>query len=174
LTYLPFGANSNLARGQYIALVIVELPYVIIGDKDKVTVNLPSQNPKDIGARLSKVRKERRLLQAEVAESLGISASQYSKSEIGARKLGSAAIRSFCSIYGVREDWLLTGNGDAHTRSSPPPAALVVEESTEAYRVAPGNLRDAIRIIAVQMDVTEERAAGVLGRVIAELGKEEC
>jgi transcriptional regulator with XRE-family HTH domain len=109
-----------------------------------------------------------------MAVELAISRSYYSKIEIGVNAPNDTLIELVCQKYHVRKAWLLKGDGTAYdNRECCAPAT--VSESTEAYiALKPGKLRDAIRIIAVQMDVTEERAAGVLGRVIAELGKEEC
>jgi transcriptional regulator with XRE-family HTH domain len=111
------------------------------------------------------------LIQPQMAEELAISRSYYSKIEIGVNAPNDTLIELVCQKYHVRKPWLLSGDGDTYERHDPP-AALAVEEPTEAYRVAPGKLRDAIRIIADQMEVTEDRAACVLGRVIAEIDKE--
>lgn len=65
-----------------------------------------------VGRRLLHVRKALGRTQAQAAEILDISLSHYSKLEIGVGRMSSQLIFTFCSKLGVREAWLLTGDGE--------------------------------------------------------------
>lgn len=59
--------------------------------------------------RIKVVRKNAGLKQAEFAERLGIKASTVTSYETGLRVPSDAIITSICREFGVREEWLRTG-----------------------------------------------------------------
>ena len=61
---------------------------------------------------MRKVRKERRLSQAEMAEALGIASNYYSRLERGENAPKKTLALLFCREFGVNPDWLLHGKGE--------------------------------------------------------------
>ena len=62
--------------------------------------------------RLKAFRKELRLNQAEVAKRINCSQAAIASYESGARTPLPAIIKSICREFNVREEWLLTGEGE--------------------------------------------------------------
>lgn len=56
---------------------------------------------------LKKIRKERKLNQADIADLLQTTQQQYSKYEKGIHEVPSRHIVTLCRYYGVSADWLL-------------------------------------------------------------------
>lgn len=61
----------------------------------------------DIAHNLKKIRKEKGLSQAQVAEALQTTQQQYSKYEKGIHELPASRIVALCRIFDVSADWLL-------------------------------------------------------------------
>lgn len=85
----------------------------------------------EIGPRIKLIRNVVGLTQAEMAEKIALSASQYSKVEIGNRNLGRSALRLLSERFGVDEKWILTGEGRT------PTAANMLRPDTPAQQQHP-------------------------------------
>lgn len=62
--------------------------------------------------RLKTIRKKLGLNQTEFANKLGMSQQAYSALENGINPITERHIKPICSIFGINENWLLTGNGE--------------------------------------------------------------
>lgn len=62
--------------------------------------------------RIKKIRKYVGLKQSEFAERIGVKAATITSYETGLRVPSDAVIISICREFGVREEWLRTGEGD--------------------------------------------------------------
>lgn len=69
-------------------------------------------NRVELGQRLRFIRDGLRLTQAEMARNIAISASHYSKLEIGASGMGRSLAHMLCEKFSIDEEWLLTGCGE--------------------------------------------------------------
>ena len=63
------------------------------------------------GARLAWIRRKIGLTQREMAESIGVGQSQYSKAEVGLRHLGRSPMMMMGERFGVNLEWLENGQG---------------------------------------------------------------
>lgn len=69
---------------------------------------------KQIGARIKQLRKEKRLTQEEFAKAILRDRSLISKLEAGEVELSSSIRLAICNVFGVRKEWILTGEGDMY------------------------------------------------------------
>lgn len=80
------------------------------------------------GERLKLLRKEKHLTQRDFAKRVGIRQNSVALIETGKRNMSSRLIFMICREFGVREEWLRTGEGEMY---APTPnsilGALVVE-----------------------------------------------
>lgn len=74
----------------------------------------------NIKARIKQIRKDNRLTQEEFGQALGYSKLNICFVETGRVSPSDPLIRSICSVFGVRREWLLTGVGEMY----PPPEEL--------------------------------------------------
>ena len=63
----------------------------------------------DLSDRLSVIRKQARLTQAQFADSLGLSLATYKNYEKGIREPSASTLILLCATYDVTPAWLLTG-----------------------------------------------------------------
>lgn len=68
-----------------------------------------------INDRLVRARKKLNLSQGKVAEKLGISQSAVATMEKEGSTVTEQNIKSYCSIFGVNEEWLVSEKGDMFT-----------------------------------------------------------
>ena len=68
----------------------------------------------DIGKRLIELRKDKKLSQQKLGESLGLSRSHICNIEKGTRTLNEQTILNICSVYNVNKDWLINGIGEMY------------------------------------------------------------
>lgn len=85
--------------------------------------------------RLREVRKALGLNQTEFAKSLGINQSSYSLIEVGRISMADRYIKTICALYGVDENWLLTGKGEMFAQESDE-LALVYKQLPASYQKA--------------------------------------
>ena len=62
--------------------------------------------------RIKQLRKELELNQTEFGAKIGLSQTAIHLIEKGTTQLTSKQIKPICSIFGVNEDWILTGEGE--------------------------------------------------------------
>lgn len=67
--------------------------------------------------RLKELRRILELNQTDFAKQLGITQTAYSMIESGSRPFTEKYIKLICSIFGVSEQWLRTGNGEMFLQS---------------------------------------------------------
>lgn len=85
--------------------------------------------------RLREVRKALGLNQTEFAKSLGINQSSYSLIEVGRISMADRYIKTICALYGIDEEWLLTGKGEMFAKESDE-LALVYKKLPVSYKKA--------------------------------------
>lgn len=66
---------------------------------------------KDIGRRLYLIRRMHRCSQKQVANAIGVDQSNYSKMELGKRRVSPSTLRKLSILYGCPEN-VLTGDAD--------------------------------------------------------------
>ena len=88
-------------------------------------MNEPTINDLDIGARVRLLRQKKKQTQGELATSLGVSLSYYSKLELGQRNFSTHLINQLANLHGVSETWLISGKGEA--------GAFMVKEDRAKY-----------------------------------------
>jgi len=69
-----------------------------------------------IGDRLKKVRIDKNLNQNEFADMLEISQPTLSANESNRDNVSKRTIKAVCREFGVREEWLLTGEGEMYVK----------------------------------------------------------
>lgn len=70
-----------------------------------------NRNLAEIGRRIKQLRKEKKLSQGDFAEKIGRDFTTISKIEAGKLELSSTIRLAICNVFGVRKDWLETGQG---------------------------------------------------------------
>lgn len=65
-----------------------------------------------LGDRIKTVRKNRDLTQREFAEKIGTTQNTIANYETGHRNPSAAALNNICKTFGIREEWLRTGEGE--------------------------------------------------------------
>ena len=82
----------------------------------------------DIAKNIKRLREERGLMQKEVANTVGIHPSNYSKMEKGEREFGIDVIDKLAKFFGLSIDELVHSNGKM-------PIAVKVEDKTASEKV---------------------------------------
>ena len=100
--------------------------------------------------RIKSIRENASLSTRAFGEKIGISSAGVSKLESGANNPSEQTIRAICSVFGVRRDWLETGEGEMY--------APVMED-------------DAIGIIGQRM-LDDPEYTGRLFRAVAAMGED--
>ena len=100
--------------------------------------------------RIKSIRDNASLSTRAFGEKIGISSAGVSKLESGANNPSEQTIRAICSVFGVRRDWLETGEGEMY--------APVMED-------------DAIGIIGQRM-LDDPEYTGRLFRAVAAMGED--
>lgn len=100
--------------------------------------------------RIKSIRENASLSTRAFGEKIGISSAGVSKLESGANNPSEQTIRAICSVFGIRRDWLETGEGEMY---SP-----VMED-------------DAIGIIGQRM-LDDPEYTGRLFRAVAAMGED--
>ncbi len=67
--------------------------------------------------RLKELRRILSLNQTDFAKQLGITQTAYSMIESGARPFSDKHVKHICSVFGVNEKWLRTGEGETFLQS---------------------------------------------------------
>ena len=98
--------------------------------------------------RIKSIRENASLSTRAFGEKIGISSAGVSKLESGANNPSEQTIRAICSVFGIRRDWLETGEGEMY--------APVMED-------------DAIGIIGQRM-LDDPEYTGRLFRAVAAMG----
>jgi len=111
-------------------------------------------NAADVGARVRIVRKRNRLTQQAMAEALSMSVSNYSKIEVGARKLNMSGLDVLTRKFSIDPQWVLHGQGQ-EPHAQPP---MVVKETGAAYPQKRGDQRrEAVGTVRRALDVLSEQ-----------------
>ena len=76
-------------------------------------------NENELGLRLKEARKSWGFRQRQVAEYLDMTQGQYSRLEIGIRKIQNDVIDKLCLLYNIDEEWLLYGEGESNLNNQP-------------------------------------------------------
>lgn len=129
----------------------------------------------DVATRLRLVRVANRLRQGEMAGALDMSASNYSKMEIGARRVTPETIGKLCRRFGVSEEWMREGKGEGprDVAGQLKEAASVVREPGCVYpecteRMKPyATVDDAIGFLASQFSVDRDELRKALLELLA-------
>lgn len=100
--------------------------------------------------RIKSIRENASLSTRAFGEKIGISSAGVSKLESGANNPSEQTIRAICSVFGIRRDWLETGDGEMY--------APVMED-------------DAIGIIGQRM-LDDPEYTGRLFRAVAAMGED--
>lgn len=100
--------------------------------------------------RIKSIRENASLSTRAFGEKIGISSAGVSKLESGANNPSEQTIRAICSVFGIRRDWLETGEGEMY--------APVTED-------------DAIGIIGQRM-LDDPEYTGRLFRAVAAMGED--
>jgi transcriptional regulator with XRE-family HTH domain len=82
----------------------------------------------DIAKNIKRLREERGLMQKEVANSVGVHPSNYSKMEKGEREFGIDIIDKLAKFFGLSIDELVHSNGKM-------PKAVKVEDKTASEKI---------------------------------------
>lgn len=69
-----------------------------------------------IGDRLKKVRVDKNFNQSDFADALDIGQGAISANELGTRAVSKRTIKAVCREFGVREEWLLSGEGEMYVK----------------------------------------------------------
>lgn len=95
-----------------------------------------------IGPRIRQIRNSIGLTQAEAAKIIALSASQFSKAEVGLRNFGDSAIRLLAVKFGANENWIRTGEGEPFAAQQDPsdPLTQRLREPPAALNRAPVRL----------------------------------
>lgn len=99
---------------------------MIVSQQEKEMKKALVKNPDEVAARIRAVRDTTGLTQSQMADRLHIGVSQYAKVESAFSNLGGAAMALLCQLFGIRERWLLHGEGEM--KDAPRPAASAVRE----------------------------------------------
>lgn len=74
--------------------------------------------PPGLPTRLVALRRDKRLTQDEFSAGIGMTRSTYSSYEVGRTEPSSAVVDNICKTYGVRREWLETGEGEMYVAQS--------------------------------------------------------
>lgn len=74
----------------------------------------------DIGKRIKELRRSEHLTQAEFGERIGVKGNTVAGYEKGRRNPSESVINFICSVFGVRQTWLRTGEGEMYLSDSDP------------------------------------------------------
>ena len=99
----------------------------------------------DIAENIMELRRLEGLSQREFGRRLGISGGAVSKWESRDNKITRQRIIGICSIFGVREEWLTTGEGEVYERGY---ARSDLDRLTRAYDALKPEYREIIVNIA--------------------------
>ena len=72
-----------------------------------------------VGERLKIIRKDKNMTQKKFADFLGVSKTLVSQIEVSQIKASKNIIFKICTKCGIREKWLLTGEGKMYSKASP-------------------------------------------------------
>lgn len=131
-----------------------------------------------VGKRLGLVRNAQGLTQAQVADRLGVSLSYYSKLEVGVGQMSPQLQFTYCSKFGVDQDWLLHGGKDAWQTQAPRRTAKAAADYASAEALArleqivalvltPDNHELAVEM-AKRMKISVTRAMAMIVRAVLE------
>lgn len=75
---------------------------------------MTNQRTREISERIREFRKSKNLSQAEFAEKIHRDKSTIAKIESGELELSPSIRLAICNIFGIRKEWLLTGEGPVY------------------------------------------------------------
>ena len=90
-----------------------------------------------------------------MADRLGISCSNYSKIEVGLRKLNTKVAAALASEFGVNTQWLLTGHGQMLVSNQHDDSARCVYPDYGKDQVKSATVHEALHVLSKQFDVPE-------------------
>ncbi len=106
-----------------------------------------------MNTRIKYVRKEvAKMTLVQFGEKLGVSAASLSAIELGKNNPSDQTVRSICREFGIREEWLRTGEGDM--RVARPKDAVIEDFFDSVLRDEPEAFRS--RLIAAMAAWTEK------------------
>lgn len=119
-------------------------------------------------SRLEQLRKEKNLLQKEVADYLGVERTTYNKLETGETALKGDPIIKLCRFYGVTSDYLLGISDHRYTKSPDSQKQVGVKVPCEKMTLA-----QRIKQLRKEKGITQEQLAQVIGMERSTVGKYE-
>lgn len=118
-----------------------------------------------IDIQLRKLRLEKKLTQAEVAEALGLQAKTYSTYECGTREPSAMIICKIALLYNVSADYIL-GRTECRTITSEKKSFEFSDHEKkviEAYRKSSNDLKDGIdRMLGIEQVFTDVQAKKIV------------
>lgn len=96
-----------------------------------------------LGSKIKELRKNKKMTQSELAESLGISASAVGMYEQGRRQPDSEMILKICSVFGISTDYLL-GKKSTVKRHDVCELSEVFDEFTQVLTSQQGLMFDGV------------------------------
>lgn len=120
-----------------------------------------------IGKRLRQVRNAQGLTQAQVADTLAVSLSYYSKLEVGVGQMSPQLLFTYCSKFGVDQDWLLHGGKEAWQPQESPRQIEAAAGNSSAETLA---RLEQIAAITLTPE-NQELAAQMAGRIKISLAR---
>jgi transcriptional regulator with XRE-family HTH domain len=81
----------------------------------------------DLHGRLKELRKKLYLSQGKFAERMGVKQNTWYNIEAGNNPCSDRYIRLVCLTFGIREEWLRTGQGEVLEPTPKPPPKLVLD-----------------------------------------------
>lgn len=103
--------------------------------------------------RIKAVRKAHRLTQQEFADRLGVKRNSIAMYEIGGRSPSAAVVTLICRTFGVREEWLLVGEGDMYVET---PASML-DRLADERDMGPGGRLLLKSILRVYEELGEDK-----------------
>lgn len=101
-----------------------------------------------IGDRIKAIRKDQTETQERFGVRIGLKRNSVAQIELGINRPSDVVIKAICREYGVRREWLLTGEGDMY----PPEPDSDLERIARVMEGASENKKKLIRILADMPD----------------------
>lgn len=117
--------------------------------------------------RLKTLRKELKVTQQKLADSIGITQNTYANYEMGRRTPSSAAINNICKTFGVNEQWLRTGEGEMFA-----PKGDSIDDLMTRYQLHP-RCRRILETVLALPEPAQEAFCDFLDGLKREAQKEE-
>lgn len=119
-----------------------------------------------MNTRIKELRKEHKLTLQQLGGKIGISAAAVSALELGKNAPSDQTVKSLCREFGVREEWLRTGEGKKYLADAD--KQLIVNFMTDVLKEEEDSFR---RRLITAMSYWDERDWNDMERLILTLKK---